>query len=174
VIAFTIGKKFILHIPILLICAVFIVLLSGNSILSNKERVNHNQVFEDLFARRLDIKIALLKIDPNLRLLSFDDGIEAYALGLPTMSGLGFALDKQAFDAKKEGRLLTVAYDRGFKWLTTLTYMPKFKAQVGDDVTQDIANAFWINPTEATKYRFRLIYVDSATNLKVISFEPAR
>jgi hypothetical protein len=172
--AFTIEKKFVLPIPIILICTVFIVFLSGNSILSNKERAGYNKPYENLFKHRLDVKSALLNIDQNLRLLSFDDGIEAYSLGLPTMSGLGFALDKQAFEAKKEGRLLQVAYDRGFKWLTTLIYMPEFIAQIGDDVTQDIASAFWLSPADATKYRFTLIYVDTATSLKIISFEPVK
>jgi len=151
-----------------------IAMICGNSILSHKQTTGYNKIYENLFNERGVITSALLDINPNLRLLSFDDGIDAYSLGVPVMSGLGFTLDKAAFDSKKKGELLKVAYDRGFKWITSLIYMPPFDAQVGDDVSKYLVSAFWMNAQEAKNYRFTLVYRDPITNFKVISFEPVQ
>lgn len=149
-------------------------MICGNSILSQKHTTGYNKIYENLFNERKVITSALTNINPNLRLLSFDDGIDAYSLGVPVMSGLGFTLDKAAFDSKKKGELLQVAYDRGFKWITSLIYMPPFDAQVGDDVSKYLLSAFWMNAQEAKNYRFTLVYRDPITNFKVISFEPVQ
>jgi hypothetical protein len=58
------------------------------------------------------------------RLVSYDDGIVAYATGFPTLSGLGFTLDGEAVDAASEGRLLELAWDRGYRHVTSLVYFP--------------------------------------------------
>lgn len=168
------SKKFTLSIPALLFCSVGIAMICSNSILSHKQTTGYNKIYENFFIERKVITLALLNINPNLRLLSFDDGIDAYSLELPVMSGLGFTLDKAAFDSKKKGELLKVAYDRGFKWITSLIYMPQFDAPIGSDVSQYVTSAFWINPEEAKNYRFTLVYRDPSTNFKVISFEPIR
>ena len=88
------------------------------------------------------------------------------------MSGLGFALDKEAYEAKKEGNLLGLAYSRGYRWLTSLNYMPSFDAKVGDDVTLHLEKVWWIKSSQAKKYRYRLVYIDPITKLTVISFKP--
>jgi hypothetical protein len=169
----TIRRSSVLRIPVFLVFSVLFVILSGNSILSNKEKTSYNQHYESLFRNRLRIKSELLNIDPELRLLSFDDGIDAYSLGFPTMSGLGFALDKEAFEAKKNGKLLDIAYKRGFKWLTTLNYMPDFTAHIGDDVSNYLSSAWWLTRAEAGSYKFTLVYFDPETKLKIISFRPS-
>jgi hypothetical protein len=168
------NRIFLLTIPVLLICSMGIAMICGNSILSQKHTTGYNKIYENLFNERKVITSALTNINPNLRLLSFDDGIDAYSLGVPVMSGLGFTLDKAAFDSKKKGELLQVAYDRGFKWITSLIYMPPFDAQVGDDVSKYLLSAFWMNAQEAKNYRFTLVYRDPITNFKVISFEPVQ
>lgn len=151
--------------------AVALIVLSGHSILSTKEKMNYNNKYELLFENRTAIRLSLLEIDPNIRLLSFDDGIDAYSLGLPTMAGLGFALDRQAYEAKKQNNLLKIAYERGFKWLTTLVYMPDITAEVGSDVTNELSSVFWLDKSEAGKYQFALAYSDPLTGLKIIEFK---
>jgi hypothetical protein len=168
---FFIKKNFVIRLPVLLFLSILMALVSANSILSNKEKYLYNQAYENLFNNRFAIRSALKNIDPNFRLLSFDDGIDAYSLGFPTLSGLGFALDREAFKEKKEGRLLNLAHSRGHKWLTTLVYMPAFEVQIGDDVSQYLNSAFWLTSNEAQKYKFLLVYVDPITKLKIISFD---
>jgi len=57
------------------------------------------------------------------RLISFDDGIVAFATGFPTMSATGFMLDPPAVAAQREGRLLDLALSRGYDRITSLVYL---------------------------------------------------
>lgn len=56
------------------------------------------------------------------KVVSFDDGIVAFATGWPTMSGYGFNLDTEAMKHMRRRRLLALAIDRGFDRLTGLQY----------------------------------------------------
>ena len=165
-------KNLSVRLPYVLAISVLFVPLIGNSILSIKETTSYNQKYEIFFNNRENLKSALENLDPNFKFLSFDDGIIAYSLQSPTMSGLGFALDKEAYKAKVDANLLGLAYSRGYIWLTSLNYMPSFDAKVGDDVTLHLEKVWWIQSSEAKKYRYRLVYIDPVTKLKVISFKP--
>jgi hypothetical protein len=48
------------------------------------------------------------------RVIEYYDGLFAAATGLPTLSGFGLVVDKEAAAAKKRGRLFRLAYSRGF------------------------------------------------------------
>lgn len=152
--------------------AALLIPLVGNSFLSTKEVSLYNRKYEVFFQNRHNIWHALNNLSSDVKLLSFDDGIVAYSLQIPTMSGLGFALDNEAHTAKKQGNLLGIAHSRGYRWLSSLTYMPKFDARIGDDVTSHIESAFWFDMNEKNKYVFRLLYADSFTDFKVVGFEP--
>lgn len=151
---------------------VLLIPLVGNSILSAKERSFYNRNYEVFFNNRQNTRYALNNLSSDVKLLSFDDGIVAYSLQIPTMSGLGFALDNEAHAAKERGDLLGLAHSRGYRWLTSLNYMPNFDARIGDDVTSHIEAAFWFDINERNKYQFRLLYADSLTDFKVVSIEP--
>lgn len=56
------------------------------------------------------------------RLLSFDDGIIAFATGFPTMSGLGLNLDPEAAQAFARRQLLDLALARGHDRITSMAY----------------------------------------------------
>jgi hypothetical protein len=56
------------------------------------------------------------------KLFAFDDGIDAYALGFPSMSGTGLALDRAAVDADERDELLQLASRRGFDRISSLVY----------------------------------------------------
>ena len=87
-------KNLSVRLPYVLAISGLFVPLIGNSILSIKETTSYNQKYEIFFNNRENLKSALENLDPNFKFLSFDDGIIAYSLQSPTMSGLGFALDK--------------------------------------------------------------------------------
>ena len=93
-------KNLSVRLPYVLAISVLFVPLIGNSILSIKETTSYNQKYEIFFNNRENLKSALENLDPNFKFLSFDDGIIAYSLQSPTMSGLGFALDKEAYKSK--------------------------------------------------------------------------
>jgi len=60
--------------------------------------------------------------DETPKLLSYDDGIVAFATALPTLSGLGFALDREGAAAYQSKTLLELAVQRGHVYLTSLAY----------------------------------------------------
>jgi hypothetical protein len=168
---FFIKKSPLINIPVALILSVLIILVTANSMLNNKDKASYMERYELLFKSGSEISTVLLAKEPEIKLLSFDDGIVAYSLQLPTMSGLGFALDKEAFDAKAQGSLLKLAYDRGYRWITSLNYMPAFTGEINEDVSDKIS-AFWMSEKESENWSFKLIYTDPETNLKIVRFDP--
>jgi hypothetical protein len=69
--------------------------------------------------------------DQPPKLLSADDGIDVYSLGFPAMSAFGLMIDADAVDAIKDGRLVPLAYDRGYDRISSLAYAD------GDGLTVD-------------------------------------
>ncbi len=58
----------------------------------------------------------------DVRFLSFDDGIVAFSLPYPVLSGTGLNLDLAAAEAFAQGRLLDLAMERGHDRLVSLSY----------------------------------------------------
>jgi hypothetical protein len=58
----------------------------------------------------------------NAKFLSFDDGIVAFSLPYPALSGTGLNADKGSVEAFKQGRLLDLAVARGHDRLVSLSY----------------------------------------------------
>jgi hypothetical protein len=56
------------------------------------------------------------------KLVEMDDGIIAYALHVPSVSGIGYLLDAEAMRAQRAQRLFDVAYHRGFSAVSTFYY----------------------------------------------------
>lgn len=155
-----------------LIITLMFVLVTANAMLANKDATGYNEPYGKFWADRAGAAEKIRSLGAEVRLVSYDDGIIAYSLGIPAMAGLGFALDYQAANAKVAGRLLDVAYERGFRWFTSLVYMPGFDAQVGDDVTEKLPEVFWLPPSERQRWRFRVAYGDPKTSWKVIEILP--
>jgi hypothetical protein len=57
------------------------------------------------------------------RLLEYDDGIIAYASGLPALSGIGLALDHEASAAFERGVLPQLAWERGYDLIASYWYI---------------------------------------------------
>jgi hypothetical protein len=56
------------------------------------------------------------------RLLAVDDGIDAFALGFPSMSALGLMIDADAVDAVEQKRVVRLALARGFDRISSVAY----------------------------------------------------
>jgi hypothetical protein len=56
------------------------------------------------------------------KFVEMDDGIVSYALDVPAMSA-GLALDPEGLDAARGNTLFPVAYERGFKCISSLVYL---------------------------------------------------
>jgi hypothetical protein len=127
---------------------------------ANKAARDYNRNYYSLWSNKDDLTLSIKNADPNARLVSYDDGIISYSLGVPVMNGLGFALDKEALQAKKEGKLLGLARQRGFQYVTSLNYMP-------DDITKA-----WYLSDEEKNWTFKLFLDDAKTGLKVYKYSP--
>ena len=88
--------------------------------------LSHPSGYHDGFARFYldeapEIRAKLRGAPP--RLLAWEDGIDAYALGFPSMSGTGLMLDGDAWKAWYDGRLLDTALRRGFDRFSSVSYL---------------------------------------------------
>ncbi len=83
--------------------------------------------------------------DRPIRLISSDDGIVAYGLGLPTLNGLGFAIDAQAKERMGDHRpsrrtkLFELGFERGHDRITTCMYtgtepLPRDRTPTSDEL----------------------------------------
>jgi len=75
--------------------------------------------FRALMANRQTVAAAL---DPGQRIIDFDDGVFAYSLGAPAISGLGLVASRWDFEARKHGRFLHEAVAQGYDVFCFLQY----------------------------------------------------
>lgn len=171
---FAIYKKCItkIRIPLGIFFTICLILLTANGVISNKLQTSYNKIYQTLWENRHEVSNEILQLDPNAKLLSYDDGIVAYSLDMPVMSGLGFSLDKKADCEKKMGKLLDLAHHRGFNYITSLDYMPKFEAKVGDNVSRYLIDFAALSDEERANWNFYLAYENKKTGLKLLTFNP--
>ena len=86
------------------------------------------------------------------------------------MSGLGYSLDTEAMRAKQSGRLLELAYDRGFRWLASLNYAPSERE--GIDLRDSLRETFWLADQNVDAWTFRRAYVEPESGCTFIEFTP--
>jgi len=167
---FAIRRGFISEIAISpsVVLTVLLIFITANGVMAQKEKYHYNQNYELLWRNRMEISSRLKNLDAEIKLLSFDDGIDAYSLDIPVMSGFGFALDKEAAIERARDNLLEIAWHRGFRYLTSLNYMPHFNAEIGDNVSSCFES--FLGPGgNRGKWSFFLVFEDEATGFKVVS-----
>ena len=80
----------------------------------------HRRFADFYFDEAPHVRAAYASERPGL--LAVDDGIDAFSLGFPSMSGTGLTLDHAAVDAQKRGELVQLAQRRGFDHISSLVY----------------------------------------------------
>ncbi|NCD41037.1 MAG: hypothetical protein EOL88_03005 [Bacteroidia bacterium] len=155
-----------------LFVAAFVGFYVANATMAEKAISASNQDFYKIWADREKIKAGVMQAYNGTGVIDYDDGIIAFLLGMPAMSGLGFALDLEAMRAKQSGSFLELAYRRGFSVLSTMQYMPAFSAAIGDDVSDQLKNVFWLYGEDLDRWSFKLVYQHADTACKFIAFEP--
>jgi hypothetical protein len=124
------------------------------------------------------------------RILSFDDGIIAYATGWPVMTGFGFMLDAEAIETLRSDRspdrgLLALAYERGFDRISSLFYFNarhlryespsddirrEITSQLG--IPRQIASKLYIPDREFDQFEYRVDYLSPDRRFGVIRMRP--
>lgn len=95
-------------------------------------------------------------------IVEFDDGILGYSLAIPTMGGLGFTLDKEAYQAYQRGHLLEIAYQRGFRVFASLNYFHVEQKEL----------PFFLMGQDLSKWKFSVVYQDEDTKVAFLEFSP--
>lgn len=128
--------------------------------------LDYHARFADFFWRDAPPLRALFGEHPP-RLLEFDDGIVSYALDVPAMSA-GLALDPEGADARKAGRLYTLAYERGFNCVSSLYYGNA--GELARDRSPDACRRYvqqW-ETQDIEPYQFELAYLTPSASLAIV------
>lgn len=114
-------------------------------------------------------------------IIEFDDGVISYATKTPAMSGLGFTLDREAFEAKERGELLKIAYERGYRVFVSLQYyeyIPR-ESLKDPDLLRERLRYYWpLRNTALTRaenvnlWDFKVVAIHEKPQLLFFEFKP--
>ncbi|GEM_PF-945272 len=153
--------------------AIIVILIFSHSYLLHSEK----ELIASGKLKRNNIERIKKQIDANIpdgKIIEFDDGVIAYSSDNICLSGFGLCIDKQGAAAIKAGRLLDLAYRRGYRYIASLNYfkqpeqIPSGTISISDFVHQPF---FALKDTDNKKWNFRAIIKDSLSGLVVIAFE---
>jgi len=105
-------------------------------------------------------------------IVEFDDGIVAYTLGSPAISGTGFCGDVEAVEAYRQHRLLRLAWDRGYRHLGSSSVLaaPGFFADPSPaELSRLLAPFHGYLDFEA--FAWSIEYVDAAQSYVILRFD---
>jgi len=171
----TIRNKFSAKwgVAISLVVILWIVLLA-NSFTNLKIISDYNMSYFSFWNNGKKLNEDLKTNIPSKGMIGFDDGIICYTLDLPVMSGLGYSLDKEAFQAFKQGLLLNIAYRRGFNLLSSFYYLtlPSHTRLSSELLKHKLASSFFLSGQDIENWRFSIAYQPPGSGWAIIEFEP--
>ena len=156
--------------------AILLVMLAANSFINHKTLGNYNLPYYKFWQSSERIESALTAIDPHIKIVEYDDGVMAYFLDIPAMNGFGFTLDREAYEAQHSGRLLELAYKRGFRVIGVMSYV-HLSAQLGNDsdqIRRALQNMPGMNSENLDQWEFEILYRDPDSSAVFIRFEARR
>lgn len=156
--------------PLAVAGCVLLILVAANVFASTRAARERVPTFE-FFSQREEIAKALERRCPACGILAFDDGIVAYSLTTPTMNGIGLTLDLEALRAKRAGRLLDLAWQRGFRMLVSVSY-PIAENLDEDNLRESLAGYRHLAHEDLDRWRFRIVYRDAKSHAVFIRFSP--
>ncbi len=125
------------------------------------------------WSNRETIASELKSRDPDIKIIEYEDGIINYSLGIPTMHGIGFVVDRAAHDAKKGGRMLELAYKRGFNTIGSLAYIRLAKENISSDyIERFLKRSPYMRMENLEDFEFSVTYIHKPTGATFIGFKP--
>jgi len=153
--------------------AALLVLVQANAFADQKRRGEAALASYDFWRRGREIDAALESRCPGCGIVELDDGILAYSLRRPVMSGLGLALDREGFAALRGGELLSLAHARGFSLLATLHYpMAPDAYRDREALRAALAGNVQLRGQRLDGLEFSLAYTDEASGVRFLAFAP--
>lgn len=122
---------------------------------------------------RVKIASELKRRNPDAKIIEYEDGIINYSLKIPTMHGIGFVVDSKAHEAKKRGRMLELAYKRGFNTIGSLAYIRLAKENRSSDyIERFLRRSPYMRMENLEDFEFSVIYIHKPTGATFIGFKP--
>jgi len=153
---------------------VSLALLSGSQYYASIAYKSPSDPVQKFWERRAEVRKEISSRGVH-GIINVDDGISAFLLDLPNLHGFAFAIDVEGQKARKDGRMLSLAYSRGIDSIAGFEYMmtedpPKSDAEIrrylshshlGDGIRADL-----------DRFSFSLAYYDPALTMPFFSFRP--
>jgi hypothetical protein len=109
------------------------------------------------------------------RLLEYDDGIIAYASGLPALSGIGLALDHEASSAFERGVLPQLAWERGYDLIASYRYIRDAgltETSPSEEVREQVALLTGAQGQDFSRFDLTIHYADPRSGVVFIRMQP--
>ncbi len=156
---------------LLLAAAPLLVLLSANAFVALKRTSDYHVPLWRFFEEREAVQRALDASCPGCGVVSFDDGIVAFALEAPVLNGLGLALDREAARARARGELLELAFQRGFRVLTSVSLPLGIQAGADPEtVRRQLALYGNLRGQRLEGFEFRLLFAEPTSGAAFVHF----
>lgn len=108
--------------PVFAIAGTIIIALIFSNFYMEKFRFKENKYYE-FWQKRAEIEKQIQETYKGKGIIEFDDGIISWSLKYPALSGTGLSLDKEAYNYYQKGEFLDLAYQRGFRAISSLVYI---------------------------------------------------
>jgi len=134
----------------------------------------YNGSYARMYAARDELKRHFSEAPPQL--IEYDDGIVSFATGFSAMSGLGFAVDREAVPWLRSGRVLWLAYERGFDHIASLHYFGTGGLTLessSDEIRAKLNDTFFLSPDATAPFDFEVVYLPSSVPIAFIRMHPA-
>jgi hypothetical protein len=156
------------------LAAVVWVLLFANFYIEETQKDPEAIPAYSLWLERASVEATLNAQCGSCGVISYDDGMVAYALaGRPVMNGVGLALDRTAVEALDRGRLLDVAYERGYEVFATLSYkMPPEAYRNPLALGAYLKRHPHLYKENLDRWRFELMFIAEGSRVPFVHFEP--
>lgn len=159
---------------LLAVASFSLVILLGNAFVHHKIQSEYNLGYYKFWLQKDSVNEALNALAPELKVIEYDDGILSYLLDAPAMNGFGFTLDKEAAQMQTDGRLLELAYQRGYRTIAVMSYItfPDDLENDSDQIRERLQDMPGIKLENLDQWQFQFLYRDEESSSAFISFEP--
>ncbi|MCX7736910.1 MAG: hypothetical protein N2319_09370 [Candidatus Kapabacteria bacterium] len=158
---------------ILVVISVLIITIIYANFFMEKFRFKENKYYE-FWQKRHKIEKQISEIYEGKGIIEFDDGIIAWSLNYPIISGTGLNLDKEAFEYYKKGEFIDLAVKRAYSAMASVLYINPPNEALTDSVKFNnwIKNSFpALKKQNLENWKFSLKFYDKETNFYLVGIE---
>jgi hypothetical protein len=167
----------LVHLPVkslAVIGAIAFALLQANTFSEKMEHGSYQERTHQFWSEREETRAALDELCRGCGVLAYEDGVVSFSLHpTPTLNGIGLVSDRAASEAIQSGRLLELAWERGYRFLASVSY-----AMVEEAYTDPVSLREHLlrNPhfkhEHMESWNFEVAYRAKRSGIAFVRFEP--